>query len=514
LKLNPSITIQAADWATRTRSNPLRYVDPANVSAWLEQHERGEYGQSALFFDAILRRDDTLATVAPKRLGAVSSRSWEVTIPAEHAGNPAAEEQKAEIEYLLRNIEVTDALNLDYSGGFESLVEHIVKTRFYGRGLAELVWRPSIKGMGLEVRRVPLWFTEATTGKLRWKSSPMQTTGSDCVPGEWLVTAHDDCLLYAASVLFYEKSTARKDRLLFSFKFGVPGLLIQTSASPGSDEWDQVVEAAAEIASDMVGVFPNGTTATALNSGGATGAPMDVIIEDAKRALVMLFRGSDLSTMSSADGMGASLQGGESATLETSDADYACAVLNRDVVPYVLQWRLGTRERLVEIRLPAPEAADVAKDIQIDQHLQLMGVAQDKADMAERYGRTIEQANAPASPPLPGSPAPPPSAPQAPLANADQGSEQEATEGTEPLSFKDASKKIAAALQEDLKPLAERLAAMARKLDASSTEPLTDADKKELKALLADIDGAELPAATVAAFEEFFAEALLQGWSA
>jgi hypothetical protein len=112
-----------------------------------------------------------------------------------------------------------------------------------------------------------------------------------------------------------------------------------------------------------------------------------------ERAIVALCRGSDLGTLSSQNGSGASLQSDETSILEEDDCELIGETLNRQLLMPALRWKFGADvQPKVKIQITPSATPDVAQERQTDEFLIKNGVKISAEDLAERYGRTQAEA--------------------------------------------------------------------------------------------------------------------------
>jgi hypothetical protein len=82
---------------------------------------------------------------------------------------------------------VTHAIDGNEVGGFKLLVRQMMDAIGKRFAVHEIVWKPSPEGLTAELRFVPLWFFENTTGKLRFLKQPYGLEGVELQEGAWMV---------------------------------------------------------------------------------------------------------------------------------------------------------------------------------------------------------------------------------------------------------------------------------------------------------------------------------------
>lgn len=386
-KTEEYVTPERVLMTSRTRFNPLRNLTPQKLSRQLDDFDAGYIADAALTWDRIEQRDDTIKSVAPKRKKAVSRHGYEVLMIDD---SPTAVRHKEALEFFYNNLITEDATDRNFRGGFNLLVRQMMDAVGKMYANHEIVYRPTPSGLTATFRFVPLWFFENTTGRLRFLESVGSTFGVPLEPGEWLTTAADG-LMKACSVAYMYKSLPLKDWLGYSERHGFPGVLGKTNAKRGTAEWNNMVEAVQAWAVDWAAVTNTDESIEGVNIETKGQLPFPKLVERMDRALAALWRGADLSTMSSqsGDGTGASLQGDEMALLEDDDAQMISDTLNTQVDRFVIRYTLGDTEPLAYIKLRTAQRSNVETDLKVDAALREMGVPMAVQDTAERYGRSL-----------------------------------------------------------------------------------------------------------------------------
>jgi phage gp29-like protein len=261
---------------------------------------------------------------------------------------------------------------------------------------------------------------------------------------QWLVTVADG-LMPATSVTWMFKRLPLQDWLVFSEKFGVPGIWGKTDSTPGTNGWTRMEEAVAAFTSDMAIVTSKGEEITTIERKGGGEIPFPSMVERAERNIMALWRGGDLGTMSSTGAVGSNPQQDETGLLEQDDRELLSETLNMQVEPIVLRWHFGTNVKpLAYIRFSGLNQRNTALDIQVDQMLASMGFPLSQQSAGERYNRTVAEQGE-ASLRLPSGL---PAQIQAPLANAAGSLKQAARES------------VLNAIASDLQPIRTRLKAI------------------------------------------------------
>lgn len=384
-KTAPDVTPERIKRSIASRFNPIRNLTPATLSTQLDSFAAGYLANAARTWDKMEQRDDVLKSVAPKRKKAVSRHDYEILVIED---SPAAEAHKETLEHFYNNLTTTSAIDENSRGGFRLLVRQMMDAvgKFYA--VHEIVWVPSDNKYTAEFRHVPLWFFENTTGKLRYLQDVGAVAGVDMPPGEWMVTAGDG-LMETCSVAYMYKHLPLRDWLVYSERHGMPGIRGVTDAKKGTDQWNDMVAAVNNFAADYAAVMSRSESIEPINIESKGQLPYPKLVERMDRAMASIWRGADLSTMSSGagQGTGASLQGREADILEEDDADMISEVLNQQVDPFVIQYVHGDDVPLAYIKISVPTRRDVKQDLQVDEMLLKAQVEMSKADLRERYNR-------------------------------------------------------------------------------------------------------------------------------
>lgn len=387
----PSIvTPQRVRWTILNRVNPIRGLEPSRLAYWLENYHAGYLREASMLWDQIERRDPTVQTVVSKRKKAVSRLSWEI-VPMDDS--PEAQAHADVLRETYNNLRVTDALRGNERGGVRLLVRQMMDAVGKGYAVHELVWGgvpDGTRGVRVTAQFCPLWFFEATLGRLRYLPTEFATTGQDMDPMGWMVTTGDG-IMEATSVAWMVQHLSMQDWLAFSERFGMPGVLGKTQAPQGSDQWTAMEEAVAAIGQDMAAVMSQGDTIETFEAraSGST-LPYPPLIEACQRRIAALWRGADMSTMSAANSTGASLQGDEAEMLLEDDVATINDTLNEQLDRHVISLVFGDGvEPLAAFKLQRPTPTNTYVDVAVDRFLVDYGVPISKADIAERYGRSL-----------------------------------------------------------------------------------------------------------------------------
>lgn len=445
--------------ARKSRWNPLRGFSGEVLGRALDAFAIGDYREGALLFETIADRDDTIPGVKAKREKAVAHKPFEVVSLEK---SPAAEEQKALLERFWRRASWVSAWDRAKQGRLPRLIRAMQEAVSYRYSIHHIVWRVSRTGeLSATFEQVPLWFFEAREAEMRFVKSGFGYAGESLNPDNWLISTGDG-LMVPCSIGYAAKRLSMMDWLRFSEKFSIPGVLGKTAAQKGTPQGLAMQEAAASFANDWSGVVYGADGSESIEliqaNGNPAAMPMPAMIEMVNRKFAAIYRGADLSTMSSGtgDGAGASLQGDEADILERDDAANRSEDLQR-VERIVLEYTYGPGvEILAEGRLIVPEREDQRLLLDAVKTFVDLGARVSRSDAMSRFGLSEADADEAVFSPAPGG------AGRSPLLSSEIG-ETESAENA-------ARAGMAPDLAEDLLAAAGELVAMARREDSAALQ--------------------------------------------
>ncbi len=358
-------TSSASKALRQAKHNPLPGLKPEMLSRALDAFERGHFREPVLLFEKMAERDDMLASVKAKREKDVSQLDMQVTVTPDSGPEGLAHQEV--LEKFWRSCRAVNAYDRNERGGFRRLVKQMMSATSFKYAAHHIIWTPQADGsLQATFEFIPLWLFENTTGKLRYLQSITSLAGEVLDESEWMVTVGDG-LMVACSIGYLAKRAAFNDWLIFSEKFSVPGVLGRTSAVAGSPAALAMETAVQAFGHDFVACITgdDGTHAKPIEiiqaSGNPAGMPMPAVIERVDRRMAALYRGADLSSMSSGQysrGQGASLQDKETAILLRDDAETLAETL-AEVSRLVLEWTFGNGvEPLARVELVVPLQED------------------------------------------------------------------------------------------------------------------------------------------------------------
>jgi uncharacterized protein DUF935 len=495
--LKATSPLQFADYVRRSRYGLHGGISGQSLAAALNRFDGGYLREAVLIWDKQCSRDDMIKNVKPKREKAVSRRDWQVL--TRDSSGAAKAHQKALTEFW-NGVRAVNAWDHNQRGGFALLVRQMMEAQSYKYGAHHLVWSPSSSALGCTFEHVPLHFFENVTGQLRFCPTGFESEGQDMPESEWMVTMGDG-LMQAGSIGAFAKSEALTSWLVFAEAFGMPGVLGRTNQGKDTPGGIAMAEAVDAFTSDMRAVIygddGSGKIELVRTDGSANGMPFPALLERADRRLAALWRGADLSSMSSGAGAGtgASLQDSEGEIIEVDDALTISERLE-EIERMVIEWWFGRGVKpKAYIRLLVPQSEDLKLLLQaieslvklkapiaVNDVLERFGFAQPKAGEALLGEDSKDQDNADAQ-----------------RINADAAEDE---------FMRNASRLLAKASAEDRTQLVEQLREVLRTPEADGLVVALNAFIKGLPEQIGQ------DAAQVRAWERILGSALINGWAA
>lgn len=349
----------------RSRFNPMRQATPELVSTYLDSFDAGYLGGLARLMHAVEDRDLLVKGVVAKRKKAVGRYGWEI-ITKPGADEAQARDQAEALRFFFDNLEATDVLNSDQSGGLGVLLRQMMDAVGKRFAVHEIVWRPVLSGenagrITAQFRFCPLWWFENLLGHLRYLPDAGRSEGVEMEPNGWMVTVGDG-LMVSTVIGWMFKKLSLSDLLVFSERFGVPGILGKTDGAKDSPEWSAMEEAVRSLANDWSAVCSRSSEITLIEAAKGSGQlPMQIVIDYIDRRIASLWRGGDLSTISqTGSATGSNPQQEDTSLLEEDDISLCEETLNLRIVPYVLRYAFGPGiDQLAYLRLGRPPKASV-----------------------------------------------------------------------------------------------------------------------------------------------------------
>ena len=243
----PVFDAQSIELQRRMRFNPLRALDPANLSIALDQFDMGILRQAALLWDAMIRRDDTLSFVVPQLENAIAGKPWGV-FKKKNADPVEAARHAAALEYFYASVTAVDAFDRNVRGDRHLLLKQMGAGYALRYAVHHFVWQPQpgrmievegaapVPALTATLEFVPLWFFENVSGTLRFL--PFGGFGIHGQEldwnGEWMVTTGQG-LMFAASICYVFKRLAFQDWTVFNERYAQQKVVGMTNAQKDSE---------------------------------------------------------------------------------------------------------------------------------------------------------------------------------------------------------------------------------------------------------------------------------------
>lgn len=395
-KTDTKVAASRVQMFLRARFNPLRSLTPELLGFYIDRFKIGYIRQLCLAWDSIKDRDDTIRLVTSLREKAISRFDYQIEMienldPSDVA---RAEVQKEKVEYFFRNMTVTSAIDENITGRQKLLAKQMMDCAGSKYSVHEIVWQPQEDGnLTAQLRHTPPWFFENITGKLRYLTSEGAAYGEDLDEGGWLITVGDG-LMIATCIAYMFKTLPLRDWVTYCERNGMPAFIGTTDSPQGSPQYKALFEALQNLASDYAALKNNSEKIEVLDlKGSEANLPYEPLVKRMDAKIASMWRGGDLSTMSSgthSQGRGSNRQEDEAEILIDDDVQLIDETINAGLVKYVVEYLFG-EEPLVRYATIVPPKEATAQDIAIDQFLVGSGVQLSVEDALKRYGRVAAQ---------------------------------------------------------------------------------------------------------------------------
>ena len=399
---------------TRTRFNPLRTLDPMNLSLALDAFDAGLLRQAALLWDAMARRDDTIPSVKFLREESCASQDWQV-LKVEGAEEPEASRHVACLNWFYANLTAVNAFDRNERGGYERAVDHQMSAASYKYAVQHVRWIPQpgvmievaaegaapVPALTAELEFVPLWFFENTTGLLRFL--PDGGFGIDGIPldwesGEWMCTVGPG-VMFAGSIAYMFKRLTFQDWTIFNERYAQGKVLGRTTEGKDSEAGKAMANLVANFNGDMGAVLFGDKDGIKdpvkiIEPTGNTPEAFEKFVDRQDRKITVLFRGQDLSTMSRGGKgekpVGASVQHEEGDRIKQADVRMIEGAQQHYLDRQVIRFCFGEGvEPLAYRGVPEANAEDAGTVRESAGFLADRGVKVSAAKVADRLGITL-----------------------------------------------------------------------------------------------------------------------------
>lgn len=382
----------------QSRFNPTRNLTPDVVVNVLEAYSRGDIARAAWLMEWLEKHDDTISTVAPKAKAAVSRYGYDVQINDEvpKALKGLAEDQKGKAEMFYQNLVAEDSVEQEEVGGMRLFVHQVMDG--FGKGYSghHTVWNPSRSGLSARMIKVPTWMFEVTTGRMRFLPSTSAITGVELETlggrSAWF-TAKGRGVMLASLIARMFKQIPLQDWLTYCDRHGMPAFLGKTNAQKGTAGWNEMVDAIGSIGSEFGAVVNTGDIIDVLTLTGSGEIPYEKLIDRMDRAIVMLWRGGDLSTISRADGVGSNPQQDDADELDADNAAWVGETIDRQLTKPVVEYYYGVGTPvLVKLKIRTKTRQNVPQELATVKQAKDMGIRVSKSWFLSKFD--VQEADA------------------------------------------------------------------------------------------------------------------------
>lgn len=383
MKINSHLPLEKIQNSYHQQQNPIKNLTFPSLMRMLDSFHQGHLAPAALTWDAIERRDDVLQGVISKRKKAISRLKWEIITLDD---SKEALDHKEALQYFYNNLTASHACDGNQTGGFSLLIKQMLDAIAKKYAVHEIHYQThSSNQITACFRFVPLWFFENTTGRLRLLKP---RSASDSLPLQfpyWLITS-GDCLMESCSIAHLFKHLPLQDWLLYCKHNGLPGIKAVTNARPGSADWTSAVEAIRDFGSNFRAIMNHGTDIQPIDLSSKGDLPYQPLIDRMDRAMVALWRGSDLTTLSKSQATGVSVQEDETSILEEDDAAMISETLNAQVDRQILNHLFKVKRGKAYIQILPTRTHKTLQDLQLYRELSEMGLSIPSNHLYERFG--------------------------------------------------------------------------------------------------------------------------------
>ena len=295
-------------WIERT--NPLTRLSLRVAQNIYDSARTGAFTRLQYIYSEVERTDPILLLCVERRLSALSSLGWLISLNDDSA---EANRQKEVLENLLNTADnLSDA------------IEHLGLAFFRGFSFAA----PFMKDGRLSFALPPTWeFNRSLDGT--WWHNPLAIEGG---PGGEGQNPFDPCNVlfierkrpvdYPALALFIRRDVAEDQWGRFIDRYGIPPVILEMPPVTNELDADKFAEAARSIYEALCGSVPNGTKVNTLAEARGTD-PFSAFVEHQEKTIVRLATGGTLGSIAEA---------GSGTLAGNAQADVWRDIVSRDAV--------------------------------------------------------------------------------------------------------------------------------------------------------------------------------------
>jgi phage gp29-like protein len=338
-----AISTERIERAIQLRYSPFPELTMELLTRQLNGFRIGHLAPMARTWEIMFERDGELASPALKRFADAARLPWDI----EKSEDSAEADAHAEaLRYFYTHLTATSVLDQDETGGLNLLLRQVMTAHAHRYSVHEILFRvdnAARREVTAEFRHCPVWFFESRRGRLGFLRREGDWQGELLAPGRWL-RAVGAGHMRPCSIAYAVKHFPLRDWLLFSSRFGLPGVHGKTDAAKGSQEWEDFAAALTAFANDWVTLTNRGAEITLVDAAKSSAAlPFKDLVERSDRLYARLFRGGDLSTQSrEGDARGASLQDEEKDAMAEDDTIWLTETCNAGVDEPLIAYLFNT----------------------------------------------------------------------------------------------------------------------------------------------------------------------------
>lgn len=367
----------------KRRDNPTRGLAPSDLERQLTSFARGHLRPLAETMDWVMEHDDICSAVSFTAKTSVTDQGWEISQKSEARKGSEVMAQKQEdlVQGLFDELEARDSTDEDEEGGVNLLLDQMMLAYGQRYSMHHLVWRSTRFGRRLTTHFVPLCNFENSTGRMTfvepkgWAGSGAGYRSTNRGAGQgvgiplsqigganaWMLTKGRGVML-AGVIAWMFKHLPLGDWLTYCDRHGMPAFLGKSDAQAGDPEWEEMARAVYSLAAEYAAVVSNKNGIEVLDLKGSGETPYPALVDRMDRAMAILWRGSDLATMSRGSAVGASVQIDSTKSLDRRNASWLSETINRRLVRPLLEAEFGEGvPALVEFKVRVP-SKDTRKD--------------------------------------------------------------------------------------------------------------------------------------------------------
>ena len=417
LNTTPAFTAEAVALQRRMRFNPLRMLDPENLSLALDQFDIGILRQAGLLWDAMIRRDDTLSFVVQQLENSIAGKSWGV-FKKKNADPVEAARHAAALGYFYDSVTAVNAFDRNERGDRHLMLRQMGGAYGSRYAVHHFVWRPEpgkmievegdedgspiapVPALSAEMEFVPLWYFENTTGVLRFLPfGGFGAIGQEMdFEGEWMCTTGPG-IMFAASICYVFKRMTFQDWTIFNERYSQQKVVGQTPESKDSPQGEAMAEMVSEFNGDQGIVLYNSQPGekppiSLLGPEGTASVDLfERFLDRQDRKMTVMFRGSDLRNMSRDKNVtGVSAQSEETEALELAHCASIASACREFIDRMVIRYCFGEDvEPLAYFGLPDMDKEDAQQLRDSAGFLADRGALVEAATIAERLGVTLTE---------------------------------------------------------------------------------------------------------------------------